>query len=489
MATIGWIKIGTAVDISGLAKGASAGSAAMARMKGSSNSLTAAFVTDFANLKRQALAFASVAGAIGLVRASFARLRESTHILGDLGDMSERTGVSIHALSKLSYVGKLSGMTMETLGTALEKMNMRLAEVAIEGSGPTADALKRLGLSAQALIAMGPEKALEKLLRVLEAIKNPMERNKVAMDLFGKSGQGMINLALKGASGLRDIGREAEALGVAISEVDAQKLGEVDDAFDRIGAAVQGVSNTLAIELQPYIVAATNAFIDWMKSGTDGVGMIHSAMVGFIRVVGGTGDAIQAVGMIGQVAWDVITIAFQGAMEIMLKGVDVLLQAVAYVGNSLLGLHIQVTDLAGTWGTAFGEAADETIKHMKSVLDQPWFSQGVNDWVATLNAKSDKRNWDKTKGPNAASIGPGSGKPEQQKKEHEFAGAFEFGSHEAYSATLKSRGAFDRTTQNRIEVNTRRSAEATERSANALATIASSRAQFNRQGDLATAGK
>ena len=97
--------------------------------------------------------------------------------------------------------------------------------------------------------AMGPEKAFAVLVKVMEEIQNPMERSAVAMDLFGKSGQGMINIVAQGGPELAKLGEEASRLGFALNAVDAAKAVEAEEAMIKLSAAATGFANLLAVEL------------------------------------------------------------------------------------------------------------------------------------------------------------------------------------------------------------------------------------------------
>ena len=69
----------------------------------------------------------------------------------------------------------------------------------------------------------------------------------MAVDLFGKSGQGMINLIARGGKGLAEMEEEASKLGVAVSDLDAAKIEEAHEATVKLWAAFAGIGQTIAI--------------------------------------------------------------------------------------------------------------------------------------------------------------------------------------------------------------------------------------------------
>ena len=101
------------------------------------------------------------------------------------------------------------------------------------------------------------------------------------MDLFGKSGQGMINLVARGSSELKGLGDDASRLGIALNAIDAAKVEEADQAFIKLSAAASGFANLVVTESSPFIVAAIDAYIEWGYQGTKGG--VHHARYGLDR--------------------------------------------------------------------------------------------------------------------------------------------------------------------------------------------------------------
>ncbi len=133
------------------------------------------------NFSSRVAGFATAAAAAAGIALTADALKN--YVVGTIEAISEtnilaqRVGFSTEGFQRLAYAAKLAHMDGETLATSLGQMSRRLGEVAIEGSGPAADALKRFGLNARVLAAMGPEKAFGVLVGVMERIQNPMERS------------------------------------------------------------------------------------------------------------------------------------------------------------------------------------------------------------------------------------------------------------------------------------------------------------------------
>ncbi len=465
MATVGWIKIGTAVNTAGLNKGAHA------------------VVSSLEGLKNSLLGIAAAA-AVGLgVREITEWVKRTAEAVGETRILAERVGFSAESFGRLSYAAKMAHLDGEGLTKSIEKMNERLAEVAITGEGPAAEALKRFGISARMLVALGPEQAFSRLLTVLERIPSPMERNKVAMDLFGKSGQAMINMAARGSSGLSSLGDEASALGVALNQVDVERVAEVDSAFIRVGAAIEGVGNTVTVALAPYITALTDQFITWMKSGTKSSSYVSQSLGWVVDAVGLVADAVQVL----ETGFHGLRAVFTESIAIIVEGIDKAIQAFGWLYEQLTGNKAAISDFAKNLAEALHAAALGEMDKAEAAGNKKWNHKQVREFVDNLqNAALDRALFKADKA--AAFAG---GQTTTKAVEPGLAGAFQFGSKEAYSSAVQSRARMTTTIQNRIESNTRMTAEATARSAAALGRmvqIADDRARNGAQGLQMQAG-
>lgn len=102
-----------------------------------------------------------------------------------LNDLKDATGASIENLSGLEDIALRSGTSLDTVGTALVKMNGVLKDV--KPGSDAAKALDSIGLSASQLQAMDPADALLKISVGFNGLADGGARARIAQELFGKS--------------------------------------------------------------------------------------------------------------------------------------------------------------------------------------------------------------------------------------------------------------------------------------------------------------
>jgi len=346
--------------------------------------------------------------------------------------LATRVGMTSEAFEKLGYAAKLSGMDQETLAHNLTKMDERLAEVAIEGAGPAADSLRKFGLSARALTQMGAEQAFMTLAGVLERIPNEMERIKVAKDIFGKSGEGMVGLALQGTDALKKMGLEAQQLGVAMSGVDNAKLAEANAAFIKIGEAVQGVANSIAVGLAPYITAISDQFIEWMKSGTK-TGSYVAQAIDWVAVA--ISEVIDDVNLVGASFYGLRSI-FNEVVSALLEGIDFLVQSLTKITNLIPGVKIEITDFFHAWSENMEKAATEDWAKMVELSSKNSL-KSIRKLQDEIELGAQKRA-EFAAGKQAAAAGIGTAVTPKI-AETKFAGATEAGGAAGYSAVVQAK--------------------------------------------------
>lgn len=112
---------------------------------------------------------------------------------------AQRTGMGAVAFQELGWAAKKSGSSIEEASGAVNRMRKAIS-IGAHG-GTSKKVFDQLGLSAKDLSTMEVEQALEKVAKAITKIGSPMERARIEMELFGKSGAQLEPLLNKLASG------------------------------------------------------------------------------------------------------------------------------------------------------------------------------------------------------------------------------------------------------------------------------------------------
>ena len=238
----------------------------------------------FSALKRSAFgvrsAIAAVAGATGMGLL----IRNSFNTIDALAKTSDKLGLTTEALISLRHAAEQTGVATNTLDMALQRMTRRIAEAA-QGTGEAKDALRELGLDARALALMSPDQAFKEIAGAMKDVGGQSDKVRLAFKLFDSEGVNLVNTLALGKTGLNDMAREAESLGLTLSRVDAHKIEMAGDAIGRATGLVEGLANKIVVQLSPAVTDASNAFVNLAINIRDAFGVGASSkprQIGFI---------------------------------------------------------------------------------------------------------------------------------------------------------------------------------------------------------------
>jgi hypothetical protein len=211
-------------------------------------------------------AFATITAGATAAAASVALIAAQFGPIDETAKAASRLGVSFSQLKGVRLsIGEASGQSEEEIDKALSKFELNLSEAATEGTGKAYDALKRLGLDAQQLIAAGPQKAIEMVAEKTAALKSPTDQLRVAFDLFGKSGVDVVNALKQGPEALRE-SYDWAVKNLGITSEQAKQVERANDLWGRVGALVESFWQNLAAEAAPAVGDILDGLLEWVDS-------------------------------------------------------------------------------------------------------------------------------------------------------------------------------------------------------------------------------
>src|SRR5205807_2057731 len=126
--------------------------------------------------------------------------------------MSQRTGISVEALSALKFAARETAVPFEDLETGLRHMS-RTVQDAADGNPAAVQSLQDLGLSIADLRDLSKEGIFAKLADGISKIQNPLTQSARAQEIFGRHAESLLPLLQRGAEGLAKYKEQAERFG------------------------------------------------------------------------------------------------------------------------------------------------------------------------------------------------------------------------------------------------------------------------------------
>lgn len=197
--------------------------------------------------KLQPISTAAAAVGTGLMGLAYKSITASD----DLNTLAKQTGFSTAEIQKMQYAADRIDVSFEDIAGALKKLkpkisenNATLKELGIEIRNTDGSMRSATDVFYDAVVAIGN-------------ITNETERDQKAMELFGKGADSLSGILDDGGAALRGYGKEAEQLGLIMSQETLDSLNEVNDAIDKAkaegGAALAQLGAAVAQVLVPAV--------------------------------------------------------------------------------------------------------------------------------------------------------------------------------------------------------------------------------------------
>lgn len=191
-----------------------------------------------------------------------------------INDTAKANDVAVGTVLKLSEALSVSGGNSENTGKLFSSLTNKIDEAA-NGSDKGRESFEKLGISVNDLRRLDETALFEKTLQNLAGISDPITRNALAMEMFGKAAK---NVDIKGVadSYFNNAGKFNDA---------EQAFKDIGNAVDKMDVFTKRLSTSLATNLAPAL-SNTVTFLDQTLFGFDN---LERALDKAARIKGGGG--------------------------------------------------------------------------------------------------------------------------------------------------------------------------------------------------------
>lgn len=357
--------------------------------------------------KTKGISTAAAAGVGGLVAMAV----QAGQSADEINTLAKQTGLSTEQIQKFSYASDIIDVDLETLTGSLAKLTKNM-QSAKNGSKNTQDAFDALGVSIldQNGNLRSNQEVFSEAINALAGIEEETQRDAYAMQIFGKSAQDLNPLILGGADALEQLGNEAEAAGLILSQDALDSANEFNDSIDKVKATASAsfgkIAGQLADVLMPVLEQLTDimsqvlTFISGMSPETlqviTTILLVVAAISPIAGMISGITTVVKGLGT---------ALAFLSANPILLiiAAVVAAVAAIALFGDQIQAILSKADDFlqnifAKDWTETFGilgRPLNALFTHLKELWDSIKglfdgiidFIRGVftGDWERALN--------------------------------------------------------------------------------------------------------
>lgn len=196
-----------------------------------------------------------------------ALIGDTVALADDLMTQSSITGLSTDALQEYAYMAELVDTDVSTITGSLTKLTRNM-DSATKGTGAAYEAFQKLGVDIYSTdgTLRDANDVFDEAIGKLGEVENQTERDALAMDLFGKSGQELNPIIDAGSDALEEFRQQAHETGYVLDGETLESLGSIDDSIQLLKNTMDTAKNQVATALMPIVAKITEAFVKWASS-------------------------------------------------------------------------------------------------------------------------------------------------------------------------------------------------------------------------------
>ena len=351
--------------------------------------------------KTAALAGAAVgAAAVGGVAVA---IKQFASMGDELEKASQRTGLTVEALSELKYAAEQSGSSLSEIESSVRGVQRALAAAKM-GSQGAAQGFRLLGLSVNQLGQLKPEEQYMAVVNSLSKISSATVRAKIATDALGSA-----NL-LPMIGSVESLRKEAREMGLTVSTGAAQSAARLKGMLTTVGGQAKsvffeigGVFAPLLEEVVPMVSRYAANIIepirlagDFMRENTkqvtDFLGQAWQSYYDFAAPIAGAYYAMYAT--VFESVYKVVNEAWNGVNSttagVMASINDVIGGGLSWLQDAWIGALSTISFAVENWRTVLDTAVTSAqlsvvrfsnqAVHLFSEVIPKWLSWFAENW-------------------------------------------------------------------------------------------------------------
>jgi len=255
-------------------------------------------------------AAAGFAAAAAAATGAFMAIQGAAQRADDAFKASQSFGIPIEQLGRLQFAAEMSGSSLEEIGKAAQRTSRAVNDSMNGMVNAGTRAFDQLGVALTN--ADGTARDVEGILGdVAERFANMpdgAQKTALAIEMFGRTGSNLIPTLNMGRDGLREMGDEAERLGLVFDERTGRASEVFNDNMARLSATMTGLWNQVLVNVIGGFADLTNKIIAATQQGGQLDMVVKGISIAMNLLARGVGVVIDNLSHL----WDIFVV-FMGA--------------------------------------------------------------------------------------------------------------------------------------------------------------------------------
>ena len=173
---------------------------------------------------------------------------------------------TVPIFQNMAFASKSVGVETVQLSAIFKDMSDRVGDFITTGGGELADFFEKIapqvGVTAEQFRELSGPDALQLFVSSLEKANVSQNEMIFFMEAMSSESTRLLPLLRDNGAAMAEQAKEAEALGIALSDVDAQNITDAAEQINAVGSVLSALSNQLAAEVSPLVSALSRQFLD-----------------------------------------------------------------------------------------------------------------------------------------------------------------------------------------------------------------------------------
>ena len=275
------------------------------------------------------IAMTAAAGAMGA-----AMVKAGMESSNEIENLSTVAGLGVKEFHKYALAVRSAGVDQDKFADILKDTNDKIGDFIQTGGGPMADFFEniapKIGVTVEQFKKLNSREALQLYVDSLEKANVSQQEMTFYMEAIASDSTMLLPLLRNSGEAMNEYADNAEKLGYALSEVDAQKIKEASIALDQGKQASTAFTQQLAAQFSPIITGITGQLRDQAGEYTSVKDAAEKAFKFTIQAAGFVGNSLRGI----QVIIKGLEMAFWGFSVVVNRVLQAIPESVDFVINS-----------------------------------------------------------------------------------------------------------------------------------------------------------
>ena len=235
---------------------------------------------------------AGLGAAMAGIKNTISMAFEGLDRIDALDEAATKIGLSYNAMQDLKLAAVTTGASFEGMASAIAKMQGNIS------NGSAEEALQKLGLSAQFLRDLAPEKQFAEIAQKLSEVKNTGDKIDLTKSIFGRGGVDILNVINGGKEGMEKIAQTAELFGGHLTDAQRAMATMAQGDIETLKAGWGYIKDQIAVGIAPAMFSMTELVVKFAKESGGVAQLIRDWSDSMMEFVA---DAADAVGVLSDI--------------------------------------------------------------------------------------------------------------------------------------------------------------------------------------------